>query len=387
MLNQSLLFIHAASDAKLSVIDSLRTNCQLIAMQQEGISFQVVNVDSPEFVLDDATIATWKAQRTLVLLAITPQLLLNAKITGAGMRALLAARHKSDLRVLPIYCKVVPRPENTIWAELSWFPNNSHDDYRILSSLGGVDSGACRAAETVARSLEDMARQLSATVAAPEPAPVQAVANPPSALSPEPWVRSVEDCKIPPLAVLVAPADRAKVAAAMRPMLEALQRINNVRAYLPWALNAGADLERRRLLGEQAQTVVVMLSPEALADASTYQQIAQLKPTQKVIMFELCSSPWQMLGLKHISAEHLPKKGKNSVPLHAISPQSKAWQQLAERLMQAFPEKMPSEDAEVLTEEEQSLTAVFAALEERRRPRPSAPPLSRYDDARAYYEK
>jgi hypothetical protein len=390
---QRVIFLYCSTDAQKGVVKTLSSHLRLLSRMPEPgteVSWEMVDLDSPDFHLNEAVIAGWKTVPTVLVLAVTPQVLFNDEAIGAGMSVLLAALDRTSLVMLPIYCEVVPNPQRTPWARLCWFPNNAKDDYQIISRLGGVDSGASQAAVSVGAVLNRMAQaaNLVAQPGAHKAEGVAVVTEPDVSLVPNNGAgrhMNLEDVKIPSLAILVAENEDNGVRKALEPILATLKQHRNVRSYVCWDVSAGADWQHRRALGVRASTVVVVLSAQALADDFINKQILHFEPEQRVIFFVHNYCLWEILSLERLNHQLLPVKGDEVVPAAAMR-SADAWQQLASQLLKVFPKALPEENVEVLTAAEASLVDAMVQKSLRSSGH-TFQLLTAADLTRAYYEK
>jgi hypothetical protein len=400
MNHTKLVVLYCASDAKKGIVKDLITHLRIMVrtIGDTPVKLELTDIELQDFQLDESQVKSYQQERAFIIVLLTPQFLLNDKVVGDGMTALMRITRDVGPRINPIYCLPFPNPESTLWSKLYWFPSNSHDEYKPLTKCGNVDEACSKAANAMRNSLKAMiAKQSTAAEASNETDGQQQPVSDTSRKS-EPdhsdeakstgaRPAAIEESKIPPLAVFVSGSDSKEVESALAPVLTTLMRARNVRSYSPWSIQAGGNWKRQRQLAKHAPFVVIILSASAIADDDIFDIIENIAADQKVLFVLLSSCMWEVLPLEYINYKMLPvNNNKEVVTVHSINQPDQAWQQVSAALLECFPTRLAAETTE-LTQAEIKMQPNFKAAAQAAQKRAEHRTEPDYDTVRAYWEK
>jgi len=382
-MNQTnLVVLHCSSDAKRGIVKTLITHLSIMVQSMGGtpVKLELTDVDSPDFQLNGFLVKSYQQERPLIIILVTPAVMLNDKVSGDGMTALMRLTDDAGPRIAPIYCLPVPNPELTPWAKLAWLPSNAHDEYKALTKCGNADEACSNAARNIQACLSKMLAEQSTPAVSKEiggtqqqavldtsrqSTPDQTFTRPKSTgVLPVAGERpvAIEELKIPPLAVFVSESDRNRVEGALEPVLSTLTRTRNVRSYSPWSIKSGSNWKRQLILAKHAPYVVIILSSNAIADDDIYGLIENIPAGQKVLFVLLSPCMSQLLPLEDIDHKMLPVNRKGEVvTVQSIKGADSAWQQVSEALLAFFPTSLPDERTQPLTPAEIEMQTRFSA--------------------------
>lgn len=389
-----VVVLQCGSDARKSAVSTMNTHLKIgLRGAHKATRLTVIDVEAPEFKLDETRIREWIAAKPLLLIMVTPSMLAVDEMVGDNMKALAKVASENGIRILPVYAIKVPNPSRTPWSQFSWAPWAKHGDNQPLSS-GNLDGQCCEVVEGIVATVEKEPKVETAggdSTATASRRSTGATASTVAAGTTQhgvtPRKRDVRDYKVPPLAVFTCSADERGVREALDPVLALLGRERNVRAYTRWDVPSGATWERHEMLGSRAPVVVITLSSNSIADDRVFNVIRQLTPDQDVIFVLLSACLWEILSISHLKHVVLPTAGSQPVEVDGFSKGRKAaWQRVASALLARFPGRLADEDAGSLNTIEAQVESEFerrrtANEATRRRPDPG------FDIVKAYYEK
>lgn len=388
-----VVVLQCGSDAKKSAVSTMNTHLKIgLRGARKATRLTVIDVEAPEFKLDETRIREWIASKAVLLIMVTPSMLAVDEMIGDNMKALARVASDNGIRILPVYAIKVPNPSRTPWCQFSWAPWAKHGDNQPLSS-GNLDGQCCEVVEGIVAAVEKEPKVETAagdsTLASRRGtgATESTVATDKTQHDATPRKRDVRDYKVPPLAVFTCSADEHGVREALDPVLALLGRERNVRAYTRWDVPSGATWERHEMLGSRAPVVVITLSSNSIADDRVFNVIKQLTPDQDVIFVLLSACLWEILSISHLKQVVLPTADSQPVEVDGFSKGRKAaWQQVASALLARFPGRLADEDAGTLNTTEAQVESEFERRRQaqeaiQRRPDPD------FDIVKAYWEK
>lgn len=343
MPNRFITAIFAQENKQSKVVTTVLTHLNILTNQSQDNIRVVLEKSSvaETFSVSGLSIPDLSQDRAVVLLFITPELVLKADFASWLDQALRARNH--GLIVFPLYCHPIANTSSSPLAAISGFPWCVRDKTQtFLAELPHLDRECCNLMASIKALLEKSANVETTSLPSKEiVASADRLTAPPAATCHQNV--PVADRNIPALAIFYAKEDRAKVEAAMRPLLTLLSEHRNVRSYAEFQLLPGVNIHTRFALGSKAPHIVIFLSASALADREIANLIERLEPHQKVIFVLLSACLWQLLVTPGDNAEVIPKQGTSIVTVDSLNTGSEFWGILGSKLLQNFETALPKE--------------------------------------------
>ncbi len=91
MNHTKLVVLYCGSDAEKGIVKDVITHLRIMVrtMGDTPVKLELTDIESRDFQLDTNQIKAYQQERAFIIVLLTPQFLLNDKVTGDGMTALL----------------------------------------------------------------------------------------------------------------------------------------------------------------------------------------------------------------------------------------------------------------------------------------------------------